>query len=172
MAILQMKRLTLAVIRSQKEALLKELIRHGCLEVAEIDGLVKESEIASLVKSEDSDLMKYRQAYSSLQHGIDLLNRYVPKKSPLLSSQPEISSEEFLDETGMWGAVQFARQIEENDGRIKRISAEESRQRCHRKSEAVGGSDDAAQYGRDGLCGSSPWYDPGTDLFGRSCRSC
>ena len=129
MAILQMKRLTLAVIRSQKEALLKELIRHGCLEVAEIDGLVKESEIASLVKSEDSDLMQYRQAYSSLQHGIDLLNRYVPKKSPLLSSQPEISSEEFLDETGMWGAVQFARQIEENDGRIKRISAEESRQR-------------------------------------------
>lgn len=124
-----MKRLTLAVIRSQKEALLKELIRHGCLEVAEIDGLVKDSEIASLVKSEDSDLMKYRQAYSSLQHGIDLLNRYVPKKSPLLSSQPEISSEEFLDETGMWGAVQFARQIEENDGRIKRISAEESRQR-------------------------------------------
>ena len=57
------------------------------------------------------------------------MNRYVPKKSPLLSSQPEISSEEFLDETGMWGAVQFARQIEENDGRIKRISAEESRQR-------------------------------------------
>ena len=53
----------------------------------------------------------------------------MPKKSPLLSSQPEISSEEFLDETGMWGAVQFARQIEENDGRIKRISAEESRQR-------------------------------------------
>ena len=129
MAILQMKRLTLAVIRSQKEALLKELIRHGCLEVAEIDGLVKESEIASLVKSEDSDLMKYKQAYASLQHGIDLLNRYVPKKSPLLSAQPEISSEEFLDETGMWGAVQFARQIEENDGRIKRISAEESRQR-------------------------------------------
>ncbi|MBQ3371543.1 MAG: V-type ATP synthase subunit I [Oscillospiraceae bacterium] len=124
-----MKRLTLAVIRSQKEALLKELIRHGCLEVAEIDGLVKESEIASLVKSEDSDLMKYKQAYASLQHGIDLLNRYVPKKSPLLSAQPEISSEEFLDETGMWGAVQFARQIEENDGRIKRISAEESRQR-------------------------------------------
>ena len=129
MAILQMKRLTLAVIRSQKEALLKELIRHGCLEVAEIDGLVKDSEIASLVKSEDSDLMKYKQAYASLQHGIDLLNRYVPKKSPLLSAQPEISSEEFLDETGMWGAVQFARQIEENDGRIKRISAEESRQR-------------------------------------------
>ena len=36
MAILQMKRLTLAVIRSQKEALLKELIDH--IEVSEVEG--------------------------------------------------------------------------------------------------------------------------------------
>ena len=129
MAILQMKRLTLAVIRSQKEALLKDLIRHGCVEVSEIDEIVKESEISNLVKSENSDLMKVRQAHASLLHGIDLLNRYVPKKSPLLSAKPEVTPDEFLDETGLWGAVQFAQQIEEEDGRIKRIAAEESRQR-------------------------------------------
>lgn len=129
MAILQMKRLTLAVIRSQKEALLKDLIRHGCVEVSEIDEIVKDSEISNLVKSENSDLMKVRQAHASLLHGIDLLNRYVPKKSPLLSAKPEVTSDEFLDETGLWGAVQFAQQIEEEDGRIKRIAAEESRQR-------------------------------------------
>ena len=111
MAILQMKRLTLAVIRSQKEALLKDLIRHGCVEVSEIDEIVKDSEISNLL------------------HGIDLLNRYVPKKSPLLSAKPEVTPDEFLDETGLWGAVQFAQQIEEEDGRIKRIAAEESRQR-------------------------------------------
>ncbi len=129
MAILQMKRLTLAVIRSQKEALLKDLIRHGCVEVSEIDEIVKDSEISNLVKSENSDLMKVRQAHVSLLHGIDLLNRYVPKKSPLLSAKPEVTPDEFLDETGLWGAVQFAQQIEEEDGRIKRIAAEESRQR-------------------------------------------
>lgn len=129
MAILQMKRLTLAVIRSQKEALLKDLIRHGCVEVSEIDEIVKDSEISNLVKSENSDLMKVRQAHASLLHGIDLLNRYVPKKSPLLSAKPEVTPDEFLDETGLWGAVQFAQQIEEEDGRIKRIAAEESRQR-------------------------------------------
>ena len=129
MAILQMKRLTLAVIRSQKEALLKDLIRHGCVEVSEIDEIVKDSEISNLVKSENSDLMKVRQAHASLLHGIDLLNRYVPKKSPLLSAKPEVTADEFLDETGLWGAVQFAQQIEEEDGRIKRIAAEESRQR-------------------------------------------
>jgi V/A-type H+-transporting ATPase subunit I len=73
--------------------------------------------------------MKVRQAHASLLHGIDLLNRYVPKKSPLLSAKPEVTPDEFLDETGLWGAVQFAQQIEEEDGRIKRIAAEESRQR-------------------------------------------
>ena len=40
-----------------------------------------------------------------------------------------VEVDEFLDETGLWGAVQFAQQIEEEDGRIKRIAAEESRQR-------------------------------------------
>ena len=129
MAILQMKRLTLAVIRSQKEALLKDLIRHGCVEVSEIDEIVKDSEISNLVKSENSDLMKVRQAHASLLHGIDLLNRKKKKKSPLLSAKPEVTPDEFLDETGLWGAVQFAQQIEEEDGRIKRIAAEESRQR-------------------------------------------
>ena len=124
-----MKRLTLTVIRSQKDDLMKDLIRHGCVEVAEIDSLVKESEISELVKSEGSDLMKFRQAYNSLQHGLELLNRYVPKKSPLLTAKPEVEPDVFLDETGMWGAVQFARQIEENDAGIKRIAAEESRQR-------------------------------------------
>ena len=94
-----------------------------------IDEIVKDSEISNLVKSENSDLMKVRQAHASLMHGIDLLNRYVPKKSPLLSAKPEVTPDEFLDETGLWGAVQFAQQIEEEDGRIKRIAAEESRQR-------------------------------------------
>ena len=99
------------------------------MEGSEIDEIVKDSEISNLVKSENSDLMKVRQAHASLMHGIDLLNRYVPKKSPLLSAKPEVTPDEFLDETGLWGAVQFAQQIEEEDGRIKRIAAEESRQR-------------------------------------------
>ena len=129
MAILQMKRLTLAVSRDQKEALMKELIRHGCVEVSEIGEEISASEVSSLVKSEASDLQKYRQGYASLMHGIELLDRYVPRKSKLLAAKPEVDPETLLDETGMWGSVSFAGQIEENDARIKRITAEESRQR-------------------------------------------
>ena len=129
MAILQMKRLTLAVTRDQKDALMKELIRQGCVEVSEIGDEISASEISSLVKSESSDIQKYRQGYTTLLHGIELLDRYVPKKTKMLAPKPEVNPDTLLDETGMWGAVGFARQIEENDSKIKRIAAEESRQR-------------------------------------------
>ena len=129
MAILQMKRLTLAVIRDQKDELMKELIRHGCVEVSGIGDEISASEIGSLVKSESSEVQKYRQGYTTLLHGIELLDRYVPKKTKMLAPKPEVEPDTLLDETGMWGAVGFAHQIEENDARIKRIAAEESRQR-------------------------------------------
>ena len=129
MAILQMKRLMLAVIRDQKEALFRDLIRHGCVEVSEIGEEIRNSEISGLVKGESTNLMQYRQAYASLIHGLEILNRYVPKKTPLLSAKPEVEATTLLDETGMWGAVKFARQIEEYDAGLKRIAAEESRQR-------------------------------------------
>ena len=124
-----MKRLTLAVTRDQKDDLLKELIRHGCVEVSEIGDEISASEISSLVKSESSDIQKYGQGYATLLHGIELLDRYVPKKTKMLAPKPEVDPDTLLDETGMWGAVGFARQIEENDSKIKRIAAEESRQR-------------------------------------------
>ena len=125
-----MKRLTLAVLRDRKDALLKDLIRCGCVEVSEIGEEVRASEAESVLKSESSDLMKFREAHASLLHGVELLDRYAPVKSKLLSAKPEISRDEFLDETGMWGCVQFAEKIAEEDNRIRQIAAEESRQRA------------------------------------------
>ena len=124
-----MKRLTLAVIRSQKEDILKELILHGCIQFSEIGGEVAESEMAELLRSESSELSSFRSARSSLSNALAILDRYVPVKSSLLSSKPELDAKSFLEETGTWGSVRFAETIEANDDRIRRISAEESRQR-------------------------------------------
>lgn len=129
MAILQMKRISLAVVRSQKEELLKELIRHGCVEFSEIGAEVCESGFSELLKAENSRLAEHKQNLAVLLRSLDVLDRYVPKKSPLLSAKPEIDSAEFLNETGMMGCVRFAEMITENDDRIKRIEAEESRQK-------------------------------------------
>ena len=130
MAILKMKKLTLVVVRDQKEALLKDLIRHGCVEVSEISQDIAGSGISDLVKADSSELLKYRQDYQMLNRGIEVLDRYVPEKTPLLSSKPEADRSAFLDETGMWGCVQFAENIVANDERIKQISSEESSQKA------------------------------------------
>ena len=124
-----MKRLSLAVVRSQKETLLKELVKHGCVQIEEIDELVQNSDFGGILKSESSALMSLKSSYSSLCNAVSILNRYAPQKSSLLSAKSELDKETFLDEEGLQGAIGFARAIEANDDRIKRINAEESRQR-------------------------------------------
>lgn len=130
MAIVQMKRLTMAVIRSQKEALLKELLKRGCVEFSEIDGLVAEANLSGSVWNESSDLMELKQNRAVLQRGIELLERYVPKKNPLLAAKPEIEKELLLEDNGLMGSVKFAEEMIAKEERIRQIVAEESRQKA------------------------------------------
>ena len=125
MAILEMKKLSLAVVRPQKEALLKELQRLGCVEVTEIAGTADEE--TPELRREVTDILRYRDAALVLQRGLDILNRYIPEKSGLLSSKKTVEAARLLDDTGMWGCVKFAENIGSNEDRIARITAEESR---------------------------------------------
>ena len=125
MAIVKMKRLTLAVIRSEKQNLLKALIKKGCVEFSETD--VKGTEVERLVKAEESSLSSLKAKHGSLLHAVSLLDRYVPEKKPLLSAKPELESGEFLQEEGLEKALEEAQKIEALDDRIKKLSAEESR---------------------------------------------
>lgn len=129
MAILKMKKLRLMVVRSQKDALLRELIRLGCVEFSEIDALVQGSEIEGLVKRESSKVMSYRSQQAALVHASGLLDKYAPVKSKLLSAKPELDGQELLSDEGIEAAMGLAEYISGNDERIKRIAAEESRLR-------------------------------------------
>ena len=129
MAILKMKRLRLMVVRSEKEKLLEELVRHGCVEFSEIGGELEADEAAGLVSRENSAAVTLRTKQNELFRAIDLLNRYAPEKSKLLSAKPELADQEFVSESGVAGALKAAEGIIAADDRIKRISAEESRQR-------------------------------------------
>lgn len=129
MAILKMKKLRLMAVRSQKDELLRELIRHGCVEFSELEDQIQGSEIENIVSRESSDVATLKSQLTSLNHAIALLNTYAPKKEKMLSAKPELEDVVFLDDTGITGALGFAEAIEGYDGRIKRISAEESRQR-------------------------------------------
>ena len=129
MAILKMKKLRLIAVRSNKEELLRELIRHGCVEISELEGELHGTDIEALVHRESSDVASLKSRHSTLTHAIDLLDHYAPKKGKLLSAKPELDDRVLLDDTGLAGALKVAEGIESYDARIKRISAEESRQR-------------------------------------------
>ena len=129
MAIEKMKKLRLVAVRSRKDALLHELIRCGCVEISELDDEIQGSELETLVKRESADLSTLKSQQTSLGHAIALLDSYAPAKTKLLSAKPELDEAVLLNDTGLAGALKFAEAIEGYDARLKRISAEESRQR-------------------------------------------
>ena len=129
MAILKMKKLRLMAVRSRKDELLRELIRHGCVEFSELEDQIQGSDVESILSRESSDVAALKSQLTSLNHAIALMDTYAPKKGKLLSAKPELEDLAFLDDTGLSGALKFAGAIEGYDARIKRISAEESRQR-------------------------------------------
>lgn len=124
-----MKKLYLLAVRSRKEALLRELVQRGCVEFSEMEGDIQGTGMEGLLKREDTKLMTLRFQYASLTHAVDLLGKYAPVKSKLLSAAPEVAGSVLLDDSGIAGALKIAAAIEGADDRIKRISAEESRQR-------------------------------------------
>lgn len=128
MAILKMKKLRLLAVRSVKDELLSELICHGCVEFSELEGKMDGAE-EELLHRESSDMASLKSKQTSLNHAIALLDSYAPQKSKLLSAKPTLDERVLLDDTGLNGAVKVAEAIEGYDARIKRISAEESRQR-------------------------------------------
>ena len=127
--ILEMKKLYLMAVRSKKDALLRELVQRGCVEFSEIEEEVAASELADVLRREDTKLMTLKTQQASLTHAIALLDKYAPAKSKLLSSPTEVAPAVLLDDAGLNAALKLAGAIEDADDRIKRITAEESRQR-------------------------------------------
>ncbi len=129
MAILKMKRLRLMVARSQKEELLRELQRLGCVELTENSQALQETEEQGLTRRESSGLMALKAQQGTLEHAMALLDKYAPAKSKLLAPKPEFASDELLGGSSVDEALQLAEAIAAADERIRRICAEESRLR-------------------------------------------
>ena len=123
MAILQMKRLRLMILRSKKEALLQELTKRGCVQLTELD-----EEARELLRPAGSELMALKSEQAAYEKALALLERYAPAKSSLLSAKPELPENSFLEKEGE-ESLALARKIADADERIRHIAAEESRRR-------------------------------------------
>ena len=124
MAIVKMRKLRLMVIRSEKDRLLRDLERFGCVEVSEMDDSLRDE---GLVR-ENADTLSLRSAQNSIQNAINLLDRYAPDKKPLLSAKPQVEVDTLLDDSILKKALSGAEEINGFEEKIKRLTAEENRQ--------------------------------------------
>ena len=70
MAIEKMKRLRLMLVRSQKEELLRELTRLGCVQVSEMEEELQEQESQGLVRRESSELTALKTRHAALERAL------------------------------------------------------------------------------------------------------
>ena len=124
MAIVRMKKLRLMAARSEKECLLRELERFGCIEFSELDSSLAE---AGLLR-ENGDAIGLKNLQNTLLHAISLLDRYSPEKKPLLSPKPQVDLNDLLDETRLSHAESEAEVINGLEEKMKRLTGEENRQ--------------------------------------------
>ena len=124
MAIVKMKKLRLMAVRSEKDQLLRELERFGCVEFSELDDALTDEGLCR----ENSDVLTLRNAQNVLLNAIGLLDRYAPEKKPLLSAKPEVGTDVLLDDSILEKALSAAAEINGLEDKIKRLTAEENRQ--------------------------------------------
>ena len=127
MAILKMKRLRLMIARSQKDELLRALIRLGCVQFSELE---EELPAADSLRRAESDTLSLRSDLAALLRAVDLLGKYAPEKKPMLSAMPEVDGETLLESGSLSEALALAGEISAADERIRRIGSEESRERA------------------------------------------
>ncbi len=124
-----MKKLRLLAVRTQQEALLKELQALGCVQISDPEPLLSDPELSPLLHRGTSEAALRRTEHAELLRGVKLLDQYAPEKKKLLSAKPLVAKEKLLDEHAVQGYLEIAKKIDTSDDQIRRITVEESWQR-------------------------------------------
>jgi V/A-type H+-transporting ATPase subunit I len=135
MSIIKMKKLRLLAVSSQREALLRELMLLGCVEISEMAPDSEDPLLSGLKKAPAPRLQTLRQQQNELSAAVALLDKYAPAKGKLLAPLPDVELSRLLDESTLDGDLALAQQLIGLDDRIRRLTGEESR--CRAEMEAL-----------------------------------
>jgi V/A-type H+/Na+-transporting ATPase subunit I len=127
MAIEKMKKLRLLAVRDQKKALLGKLQLLGCMEVSEPDLSELSPELRLHLSREGSDVSRYKSDLAAFVQAVELLDKYAPVKTKLLSAKPETDVDDLLDDSTLPTELECARRIVAIDETVRRINAETAR---------------------------------------------
>ena len=128
MSIVKMKKLRLLAVRSEQEALLRELMVLGCVEISDPEPLLSDPELAALLHRGESETYFRKSDHAALLRGVKLLDEYAPVKKKLLAPRPQVSREELLRRDSLEAYLALAKELDSLDDDIRRLTVEESRQ--------------------------------------------
>ncbi|NLW65231.1 MAG: V-type ATP synthase subunit I [Clostridiales bacterium] len=126
MAIVKMKRLKLAAVKSEREELLRQLMLLGCVEISEPEPTPEDSEYAGILKKEAAGAYERKSDYDELCWGVTLLDKYAPQKTKLLSPRSCVSRDSVMDESNLQRFLELAKRMNVTDDHIRTIEARQS----------------------------------------------
>ena len=125
MAIVKMKRVRLIALAKDRDALLSELLHVGCVEVREPEEALSEG--GALLHRDASALSEAKGDLTQLQHAIEVLGKYAPRKKSLFTQRAQIGEAELLDGNARRAALAKAETINGHARTIGQLNTREAR---------------------------------------------
>ena len=129
MSIVKMKKLRVIAAAETRDALLRELLRLGCVELREQTDVLDDPETLPLVRREYGNVQTARSEQRVYGEALRILDQFAPQKTPLLSQKPEISAEELLEDSGEAALRQSARELTFLSEKLKDLQNDETQQK-------------------------------------------
>ena len=127
MAIVKMKKLRVMAMADRREALLRALLRLGCVEISEPDGLLEDPAWSALLQRGFSRLADTKTEINGVNIALEAIRHYAGLKDGLFIKRHPISEEEFLSTGTAERAKAVSREIGEQLQTLTRLQSEENR---------------------------------------------
>ena len=127
MAIVKMKKLRVIAMADHREALMKGLLKLGCVEISEPDGKLADPAWAALLERGTSALAETRTEMADVRTALAAVQRYGQLKNGLFIQRRSVSEQEFLGAEHAEKAREASKRVGELLRRISGLQSEEAR---------------------------------------------
>lgn len=127
MAIVKMKKLRVMAMAAQRDALLRELLRLGCVEISEPAGKLSDPAWSALLRRDASTLARTKNEQGEAAAALDALKRCGGTKDGLFIQRRPVGQEEFLSQAVLEKGRAVSGQINARLQEISRLQGEEGR---------------------------------------------
>lgn len=134
MSIVKMKRLKLIALAEERDKLLSQLMRLGCVEISEPSDKLADPDWTAFLSRDTSQLSQVKAQSIELNNALATLKKYAPTKGGLFQLRSSISEKDFFDPNKMEAAMKNAAEINASVAAISQLYTQENRLTAQRDS--------------------------------------